>query len=199
MSALRPYHPDDHEAVAALMALAFRDDPAYRFLLGEHVDAGLAFLMPRLLKLRRDAGARIDVHERDGRPVGVLVSAPPDLQLGTLGYLRNGLLRAPGTLGVAATMRLLTADRALHQLKNLVRPSEPWVEAVSLAVHPELGRGRGLRMAREALDGLDTGVLAVTTNARNVRLYEHMGFSIAAQNGVLGGFTAWVMLRPGPA
>lgn len=192
---LRPYRDDDHEAVSSLLARAFVDDPAYRHLLADDVEEGLAFLMPRLLKLRLDAGARVDVHEHRGRPVGVLVTAPSDLHLGTLGYLRHGLLLAPGRVGMAATMRLLAADRALAQLKRLGRPAGQHLEALAFAVDPDLGRGRGLVMAREALRQVSGPLLAVTTSDRNVRLYRHLGFEVVVQNGILGGFTAWVMVR----
>lgn len=194
-NALRPYRDDDHEAVAALLADALADDPAYGYLLGEQAREGLHFLMPRLLELRRAAGARIDVHELDGRCAGALVTAPPDLHLSTLGYLRNGLLRAPGKLGVRSTFRLLAADRALQKLKALARPDVPHVEAVSFAVDRQRARGHGLRMAREGLAQIDCPVLAVTTSDRNVRLYRHLGFEVVVQDGILGGFTAWVMVR----
>lgn len=193
---LRPYTPDDHPAVADLLQRSFREDPAYQFLFAGAIEEGLTFLTPRLLKMRHDAGADVQVLcAPDGSIGAVLVTGSSELRLGSLAYLRNGLLRAPGQLGIAATMRLLNADRAIHQLKNLVRPPGPYVEGITLAVHPDhQGQGLGSQMAREGLP-TEGPLLLVTTNDANVPFYEAHGFRIAAQNGILGGFTAWVMRR----
>lgn len=194
--ALRPYDPVDLPALTSLCTRAFRDDPAYRFLFGDNVDEGLTFLMPRLLEMRHDHGARILVREHEGRIAGLLVASPSSVTLGTFSYLRHGLLRAPASLGVATTMKLLSADRAVHQLKNLVRPSGPFTEALTLAVDPDLqGKGVGTAIAVQAMKELVGPAVLVTTNAANIPLYERFGFQVRVQNGILQGFTAWIMHR----
>ncbi len=190
---MRPYHTADRQPLAEVFARAAERDPTYRVLLGDGIAGAMRFLGPRLLDLRERSGARIAVLDRGGHAVGVAIVAPVGCQPGALAYLRHGLLRAPATLGMATTMRLLAADRAVQQLKNLARMAEPHEELLALATDPERGRGGGLKLLRHALGRAPA--LAVATSDRQVRLYEALGFELAVQNGVSGLFTAFVMRR----
>ena len=55
------------------------------------------------------------------------------------------------------------------------------------------------QLAREALEAVREPVLLSTTKPPVVRWAEGAGFRLAAQNGVLAGFTAFVLVRPEPA
>ncbi|WP_210491714.1 GNAT family N-acetyltransferase [Patulibacter sp. SYSU D01012] len=112
----------------------------------------------------------------------------------------------PADEGFGAALVAAHGDRwdaalAAEGVLDPVRPDAPHWTLATLGVHPEsAGRGLGtalLRAGLEALDAAGEPAWLETSDPRNVRLYERVGFATTFVVELPdGGPTVWGMRRP---
>ncbi len=168
---------DDLDRVAAILAAAFADDPAFLWL----IPAGARDRDRRLLTLLRATAASYLRSSQDcyidasGRSVALWTPpgrwrVPPGSILGDLRAFRSAL----GMRAGHALASLWTVERA-HP-----RPAH-WYLAFLATAPEEQGRGRGARLVGEVLEAADReGVAAYleSSNPRNLPFYQRLGFEV---------------------
>ena len=188
----------DVDAVAALLARAFADDPVLTFLLGEGRERERRLIFGALCRDVAGAGL-IEGVRAEGRLVAAAVWLPPDAHPVPL---RREARMVPSwirlaTMHARAIPRLLRATPALDRL----HPREPHWFLSLLGTEPDLQRGgrgaalveHGLRRAQDAgcIVHLDTGV------PENVVWYRRFGFEVADEVRLVPGAPPSWGLRTG--
>jgi GNAT superfamily N-acetyltransferase len=178
---------------APALADAFHADPISAHILpdADRRAAGLRRGMGHVLReVYLPAGGAWTTEDRAGV---ALWARPGDPKPSALQELR-------GLPTFVATFRrhLPRAMRAFGEAEKR-RPAEPhWFLDVLAARPDRQGRGIGGALVRTGLAGADAaGVPAflVTSNPRNVPLYEHLGFAVREQFAI-GPVAVWALLRP---
>ena len=187
--------PGGVDAASAVLASAFMDDPAWRWIIPD--DARRRRLLPWLFR----SGFEItdaDVWTTQGDVVGVARWLPPGRAAMRVGPALRVFLATPIRLG-AATGRFFAYGRAVENLRAQVAPWPHWYLA-GIGVDPSAQRrGIGTALLQPGIDGARRdGVRAVllTNSERNLTFYERAGFRIVAQGDTPeDGPHAWAMVR----
>ncbi|WP_159793003.1 GNAT family N-acetyltransferase [Puerhibacterium puerhi] len=184
---IRPATADDLPAAARTLAAAFVDYPWTRWAVpaDEHVSR-----LEQLQALYLGHALRHGVVLVDADVRAVAAFLPPDAPE-----------PEPATQERVAELH---GDRlrALAALELPAPPERSWSLA-TLGVHPDhRGRGLGTAVAAAGLDMIDstTGGAAVsleTSDERNVRLYERLGFTVTGRTAIDGGPDVCSMTRVG--
>lgn len=188
------------DLAAELLASAFADDPMFTSALPDRVGrlAGLPLLWRSMIRQFLPAG-RLEIAERDGRPVGaILLGDGQASQIGWVETVRYGFVRfglAAGVPQALGLMRLQThMDRVHHEII-----SEPHVYVAGLGVRPsDQRRGAGSELLDRVLAWVDEQGLPAyleTNLAVNAALYRTKGFRVVREQEA-HGFHTWFMLRP---
>lgn len=182
---------DDVESVAATLAAAFAAYPwtAWTVAADDHVRRVRDLQALYLRGVGLPQGRVHVTTDRDGAAVWL----PPTL--------RPPEDEAFGAAVAAAHGDRLPAAVAAEQALAPHRPEAPHWTLATLGVRPEAGgRGLGTALVRVGLDALDAAGDAAwleTSDPRNVRLYERLGFATAFQVDLPdGGPRVWGMRRP---
>lgn len=190
--AIRQARPEDAVALDHVLADAFFADPLNDWLLPDESRRGAALRRGMGHVMRHDyipRGGGFTTEELDG----VALWAKPD------GPKPSPLeqLRALPTFAAAFGRRLPRAMRAFGTVEKR-RPDEPHWFLDILAVRPDRqGRGIGSALMGAGVAEADrAGVPAflVTSNPRNVPLYERVGFEVTEEYDV-GPVHVWSMLH----
>jgi GNAT superfamily N-acetyltransferase len=189
-SVIRRALPGERSAVAATVAAAFADDPAWAFIFGEEYGRLAVHFAAALFDLRV---ASQNVWVTDDL-AAVAMWDPPEGD-GARGYGESIWARYRAIAGEDALRRLANYNDAVAT----VSPPEPcWYLGV-LATHPERQR-EGLATAvltpilREA-DRLGIACCLETSTAANRRFYERRGFTQATAIALPGGPPTWWLRR----
>ena len=185
--------PGERQSVVATLAAAFQDDPVMTFLFPDESDRRLR--LPRLMAILYDGdGAHGARFMTDGCEAATLWRAPGQGHLGLAEKLRHGLpwLHAAG-LALPRALAVSAASDAAH-------PPEPHWYLHIVGCRPEAqGKGFGSAAIAPGLARADAdGVAAYleTANARNLPLYERLGFAVTHEWTVPNGPRHWSLLRP---
>ena len=183
----------------ALIALAFAEDPLFRYLSGAQGDTycrHVRALVEMELTLHLAGGQPLYGILRGGSLLGVAVVEEPDARraYGTGIRLLAQLWRQTGP-GVLL--------RSLGHLLRITaqRPRELHHRLSLLAVHPQAqGQGYGKSLLAEVHARVEAhptshGTALDTENPRNVPLYEHFGYRVTHRIAA-GPLTIWGMFRP---
>ncbi|WP_349293270.1 GNAT family N-acetyltransferase [Sphingomonas lycopersici] len=182
----------DRDAIAAMLARAFADDPATSYILPDPVDR--AKRLPRLFRLlfEGDAGGMRLV--TPGGEAATLWRAPGEADVPLWEIVRRApaLLHALGG-GVVRALRVSEAMEAHHP------KGDYWY--LHIAGCDPVAQGRGLGGAA-VRGGLERGAgrwpaYLETATERNLGFYRALGFEVTAEWRVpKGGPLFWSMLRP---
>jgi GNAT superfamily N-acetyltransferase len=183
--------PRDRSAVAATVAAAFADDPAWAFILGEQYGRLAAHFAAALFDLR--IGSQ-NVWVTD-EVAAVAMWDPPGKSDGARGYGESIWARYRAIAGEDALRRLASYNDAVAAASP---PEAYWYLGV-LATHPKRQR-EGLATAvltpilREA-DRLAIACCLETSTAVNRRFYERRGFTQSTAIVLPGGPPTWWLRR----
>lgn len=175
----------DVDAVAAVLARSFDEDPVFRHLF--RTDGRRAAALGRLFRrVTLEALPHGEVHvtaHGDAAAVCYPPSAPRDSLLGTL-RLVPALASAGGWRRLPGVLRTLSSIDEHH-------PQEPHYYLLFMGVLPERqGRGIGRALIEDLLRGpAATGMPAYleATSPDNARLYERLGFRTVRELPLPGG------------
>ncbi len=183
----------DRGAVAAMLARAFADDPAMRFIFPD--PDVRARRMPRLFRLLYKADGPVGMRlTTAGGEAATLWRAPGNAHTGTLAMLREAvpMLHA---LGSAVRRALRVADSIeAHQ------PGFPfWYLHIAGCDPAHQGKGFGAAAVRAGFDRAAADGVPIyleTPLEKNVGFYQGLGFVLTADWQVRGGGPRfWSMLR----
>jgi GNAT superfamily N-acetyltransferase len=185
--------PDEREGVAAMVAAAFAQDPAWAFIFGEEYERLAAYFAGALFDVR--VAAR-NVWVTDDL-AAVAMWDSPDRSDVVPGYAESVWAEYRLVAGEGAWQRLQIYNEAVAAAS----PAEPhWYLGV-LATHPRRQReGLASAVLAPVVDEADRVGLACcleTSTAENRRFYERRGFTQATDVLLSGGPTTW-WLRRGP-
>jgi ribosomal protein S18 acetylase RimI-like enzyme len=178
-----------------VLARAFRDDPAWTWLLPE--DERRARLLPWLFRVGFEVTAA-DVWSTVGPVRGAARWLPPGRPAMRVGPTLRALVATPFRLG-AATTPFLAYGRSVEALRAEVAPGPHWYLA-GIGVDPayqRAGVGSALiapGVEAAAREGLPTVLL--TNNEANLPFYERHGFVVVREDDTpRGGPHAWAMVK----
>jgi ribosomal protein S18 acetylase RimI-like enzyme len=186
----------DAEVVAAMLARAFADDPAFSWIFPDPV--ARAKRLPRLFRLLllRDAAAGMALATSGGEAV-TLWRAPGRAAVGWGEMVRQAV---PLLLALGGSVRraLAVSDAIGAHMPG----GDFWYLHVAACEPAAQGRGHGGEAIREGLSRA-AGRLPCyleTATERNVRFYRGLGFAVTIEWDVPGGGPHfWSMLRPADA
>ena len=199
MPSVRPATRDDIPQLAAVLARAFARDPFYAYLAGDAPERSQRMRDGWSGILRFGSAGLSDTYTTDDR-AGVALWLPP-------GYRRpstlDSLRQMPALARLAGWRRLRMVGDAvanLEQHRHRHVPS-PHFYLSAIGVDPDRqGQGIGTALMRPVLERADRdGVPAYleTAVARNVLLYERLGFDVVEEMELPGtDVRGWLMLRP---
>jgi ribosomal protein S18 acetylase RimI-like enzyme len=192
---VRDIRPDELPAAVALLARGFRDNPLPVATYGADPDRrqrALSVVFGALFRIMRSQTPLVAVD--GGTIVAVTGVAPPGTCQPSVGQTAMYLPRLL-PIGPRSLMRLSQNVKAWAR----VDPEEPHSHLGPLAVDAHLrGHGIGTQILREYCRRLDEAKMAgylETETEDNVRLYRRFGFTVVAENVVLG-VPNWFMGRP---
>ena len=174
------------EEAIDLLALAFDEDPAYRYFCSAERPGyrrRLRIVFRSVWALWRSSGQPVLGIVSGQRLAGLAMLQPPGARLAAWPQLR-WLLSVALFAGPRVPWRILGDMR----IAEPARPAEPHFYLLILAAHPDFqgtGCGRILLealQARSARDPRSKGVCLETENPRNVPFYEHIGYRVIARN-----------------
>lgn len=191
---VRAAEKSDRNAVAAMLARAFADDPAMRFIFPD--PEVRARRMPRLFRLlyKSDGRAGIRLTTAHGE-AATLWRAPGRAHTGTLAMLRAAapLLHALGT-AVGRALSVGDAIEAHH-------PDFPfWYLHIAGCDPVHQGKGFGAAAVRAGFARANADRVPIyleTPLENNIGFYQGLGFALTGEWQVPGGGPRfWSMLRP---
>lgn len=188
---VRDATPEDRDAVAAMLARAFDDDPV------------LDWLMPDpAVRARRVPGMFAAFFTGDG---------PPGMRLATPGCEAATLWRAPGAAkeedgglpGLWHAWRLfggalLRGKRVGDAIAAHFPPQPFWYLHIAGCDPAHQGKGLGRAVVQAGLDRIgNVPVYLETAKERNLGFYQSLGFAVTDEWSVpRGGPRFWSMIRP---
>ncbi len=189
------WNNSDARWVAPLFAAAFTDDPGFRWMFPDSSRRSEQILWVQHFLIRAKKGITRREHiERKATAQWAAPGTSPNVSFAT--ELCAGILGAPASLGLAATIRGLRADHYVKlRLKRIER--EAWY-LDTLAVHPsEQGKGLGGALIRRGLQRAGASpVYLYTAKPSNVAFYRRFGFEITDESLLVpDGPPAWTMRR----
>ncbi|HVI98754.1 MAG TPA: GNAT family N-acetyltransferase [Sphingomonas sp.] len=184
----------DRDAVAAMLARAFADDPAMRFIFPDPVVR--AARLPRLFRLLYKADGPVGIRwVTVGGEAATLWRSPGRAHTGTLAMLREAIpmLHALGG-AIGRALRVADAIEA-HQPEGRY-----WYLHIAGCDPAHQGRGFGAAAVRAGLEQAhadDVPVYLETPLEKNIGFYRGLGFDLVGDWEVPnGGPRFWSMLRP---
>lgn len=183
--------PDEREGVAAMVAAAFAQDPAWSFIFGEEYERLASHFAAALFDVR--VASRTVWVSDDLAAVAMWDS--PDRSDVVPGYAESVWARYRALAGEDALGRLAIYNRAVAT----AAPAEPhWYLGV-LATDPQRRReGLASAVLAPVLEKADREGLACcleTSTAENRRFYERRGFTQATDVQLPGGPATWWLRR----
>ena len=187
--------PGRLEAASAVLARAFFDDPAWRWVIPD--ERRRAELLPWLFRVGFEITVA-DVWATQGELLGAARWLPPGRAPMRVGPALRAFVATPVRLG-SATGRFFAYGRAVENLRAHVAPGPHWYLA-GIGVDPAAQRrGVGTALLQPGIEGAERdGLRAVllTNSERNLTFYERSGFRIVAEGETPeGGPHAWAMVR----
>jgi GNAT superfamily N-acetyltransferase len=183
--------PGERSAVAATVAAAFADDPAWAFIFGEDYERLAVHFAAALFDVR--AGSQ-NVWVSDDL-AAVAMWDPPGGSDGGRAYGESIWARYRAIAGEHALRRLASYNDAVAA----VAPPEAYWYLGVLATRPERQReGLASAVLRPILDRADRLGIACcleTSTAANRRFYERRGFTQATAIALPGGPATWWLRR----
>jgi ribosomal protein S18 acetylase RimI-like enzyme len=196
---IRKARPDEIDALARTLALAFYDDPAIVWLLPDDTRRLEIAQRGFHLFLRRLWLAHEETYVADDNAAGVCVWEPPGTWKIGIGAQLALLPAMVGVYGrnMPRVLRALTAIEKNH-------PTEPHEYLAFVGVAPERqGRGIGSMLMKPVLDRCDANGTPAYLEASSVRskaLYERHGFAVTEEVQLgRGAPPVWRMWRPAQA
>jgi GNAT superfamily N-acetyltransferase len=202
MASVRLARPDEISELAGVLARAFVHDPFYSYLAGDAPERTQRMRDGWNGILRFGSAGLKHTYTTDDR-AGVAIWLPP-------GYrgpsMLDSLRQMPALARLAGWRRLRTvgdAVAALEERRHHHIP-QPHFYLSALGVEPtRQGEGTGTALVQPVLDRCDReGIPAYleTAAARNVLLYERLGFDVVEEMDLpRSDVHGWLMLRPAPA
>ena len=184
--------------VAALLALAFQDDPMLRYAIPNPTQR--ARQLPWLIGANVRYGCLYGEVYATRELTGAAIWLPPGRTSITLvRALRAGMFATPLNVGWAAVRRLVAMERYTTRLHKRFAPTKHWYLS-QIGVEPaHQGRGIGGALLQPMLARLDTAGIAgylETSDEANVPFYRKRGFRIVAEGVVCAsGPRVWAMRR----
>jgi GNAT superfamily N-acetyltransferase len=197
----------DVDALGGLLADAFEDDPAYRFLLppSKKRPRSLADFFARNLRTHLPYRCTHVLVDEGGAILGTVTLRPPGgvpITLFTL--VRRGLLPFVARNGPMAVSRLLKVKGIYDDLEREMIGAAPHRLVHMMVVRRDVqGSGFGKQMLSSVLrERSDLPVVLTTHNEGNVSFYRRLGFDVTrvrelARPQVPDPYTVWCMQRPG--
>ena len=195
-------------AVAAILADAMDDDPAYRYLMPNALTRadGLREYFARSLRTYLPHRCTYMALDAEGASGTVTIRPPGGLEISTWTMIRRGLLPFAITRGIAAVRRLFALKDAYDRIEARLSGGRPHWYVHMMAIDPrKQGRGVGSMLIANALattaDADDTRypVLLTTHKERNVAFYRRAGFEVIDRHELaLDGappYSVWGMRR----
>jgi GNAT superfamily N-acetyltransferase len=195
--------------IAAILADAMDDDPAYRYLMPEAASrpSGLRDYFARSLRTYLPHACTYLAVDGAIASATVTLRPPGGIHISTLTMIRRGLLPFARAHGMIAVRRLFALKDAYDRLEARITGGGPhwWVHM--MAVEPSRqGRGMGSALLTSALATAAGArgnerhpALLTTHNERNVAFYRRMGFEVVdVQQVALEGavpYPVWGMRR----
>lgn len=186
------------EEAAAALTRAFHDDPlqSYTFPEPDERRRRSPAHFEALLRFGLLAG---DVLMGEAAGSGAVVLIPPDAAFTTEMMEASGLTRLPEAIGADASARFSGVIDFAEAVHHLEMPDPHWYVMV-LGVAPEFqGLGYGRALLQPVFDRARAGGVPCyleTTQPKNVRFYEHLGFRVIADSAEPGsGLRLWAFRR----
>jgi len=193
--AVRAATAADHAAVVRVLAAAFHDDPLMRWVFPRERHRAQA--LRRLFTMEADAFLKsgIILIAHDGAAAATWLPPAAKDALPATAVLRS----LPAWLRAAGPGRALRAVQAFA-LSERRRPKTPHYYLGSIGVDPpQQGRGRGAALIEGMTPRIDAEhqpAYLVSSNPRNLPLYERHGFQVTDELALPGGCPPlWTMWR----
>lgn len=199
----------DVPAIGQLLAAAFSDNTAYRYIFqlpgeddGNAHHKALVWLFTRRISMFLSNQVPVllgftttdETTDETTTPTLVatasLISTDKKPNLWTM--LRHGILMWPFVFGVASLQRALSLDGSESNKFGIA-------ELSMVVVSPTMqGQGVGTELVTRILDefGKDTEISLNTQKETNVKFYTKFGFEERSSELVNGSYTNWSMIRP---
>jgi len=191
---VRPLRKDELATAASTLALAFDDDPLFRFFVPAPARrmATLRWFHQSALQECFAVGGAFTLV--DGGPeAGALALLPP----GAWPTPLHRTLRAVALPRALPTLRLIRAGLHLEHKIRALHPAQPHVYVYLLGVHPERkGQGKGATLLRHARAmSAEAGCVThlETSNPVNLPFYKRFGLEVATEITSHGGPPVWTM------
>jgi GNAT superfamily N-acetyltransferase len=204
--AIAPLCAADVPRVAQLLAAAFVDDPAYRYLFPERTAGQLALhdFFARNLRAHLPLVCSHVLLSAEAATLATVTLRPPGgLSLSLPSLIARGLAPFLFAHGPAATRRLLWLKQSYDRLEREAVGGGEHCYVHMMAVRPELqGRALGSALLGEILARNAARVPCVLTThfQRNVVFYRRFGFEVSAELRLRPPgsepYTVWSMVRP---
>ena len=195
---VRPLERSELPRAAATLALAFEDDPLFRFLLpdADTRPKWLRWITQHALTESHSVGGALTVE--GGPELGVVALTPPGTWPISLAAQARAFTWPPGV----PSARLLRVGLAIESAILKLHPPGPHLYVYVLGVHPaQKGRGLGGTLLRHAAAlAREAGVVAhlETSNPVNLPLYRKFGYEVGHELSLHGAPPVWTMTTPGP-
>lgn len=191
---IRPLAGEELPAAAALVAAAFREDPAFAYILPGDAErrARLPSLFEAILRVDAAAGGRVSGAFDEGALVGVSSVLPAGAERpGLPDWIKHLPILGWLILEPAAILRALSLNRAVEQL----RPAASDYLHL-LAVHPAAqGRGVGAALLNDAIKSAGPSLCLETFTESNRAWYEARGFKLQMEVRSPSRPPFWAMRR----
>lgn len=194
---VRPGGHSDVRPLSRLLVRSFRHDPQFTWIfgdLGAHENQFAAFFAVYLHDALRSGALDVAVDQERSRLVGAALWMAPGSPFPPLG---RQVLTLPRYAAIFRT-KFRAASTMAGELVR-AHPKEPHWYLTVLGVEPDVqGCGVGGALLRSGLsrsDGEGRAAYLETNNEKNVALYTHFGFSVAAvvnfRSGCPASTTMW--------
>lgn len=188
----------DADLVPGILARAFDDDPWVNFLAKQDARRGQRILwsFQRAFARSLEVGEAYVADDGSGVALWFPIAEPPRDRLTAL---RERLYMLRWTAPLSGISRVLTASRARARVVA-AHPAQAHWELRLLGVEPDRQRaGVASALVRPVLQRLaaEGHLIALTcTKARNLPMYQHLGFEVTGEVRVSDDVRVWVMQRP---
>lgn len=205
-SAIAPLCEANVPRVAQLLAAAFSDDPAYRYLFPDTQLGQLALsdFFARNLRAHLPMGCSYTLLSEHAATLATVTLRPPGgLHMPLLELVARGLAPFAFAHGLAATRRLVWLKRTYDRLELEAARGGEHHYVHMMAVRPELrGRALGSALLGEVLARTMPRTQCVLTThfERNLLFYRRFGFEVCGETRLhppgSTPYTVWSMVRP---
>jgi len=189
---IRKIGPADRDAVSAMLARAFLDDPVMMFMIPD--EKARAAKLPRifrlLLKLALPHGL-CDVSE--GIESATIWKPPGQWHLSLWDYIANG----PELLGIFGA-NAFTVMATMDRIEKVHPKKDHFYLQVLGTDPPKQGKGFASRVMRRQLASADAAGLPCyleSSKESNIPVYRSFGFELRDEIGIPDGPTLWPMWR----